>query len=518
MKKQIASMLFLLVASSSLQVFSEEKEGLWWGDQGNGTYINPILNADYSDPDVIRVGDRYYMICSDFHFIGMQVLESEDMVNWKVISQIYDKLEHPDWNANKRYGAGAWAPALRYHDGKFWMFVCTPHEGLLMSQAESPYGPWTPLHTVCAAERWEDPCPFWDEDGKAYLGRSQWGGGSIVLHGMSPDGKKLLDEGRIVYTGPVAEGTKFLKKDGYYYISIPEGGVSTGWQTILRSKNIYGPYEKKVVLEQGSTAVNGPHQGALVDTPDGQWWFFHFQATEPLGRVVHLQPVYWKDGWPMIGVDMDMNGIGEPVYVWNKPEVNGDPEAHIPQTDDEFTEGKLGLQWQFNHNPDWEHIRISSKEKGLNIYAQQASMLSDARNVMTQKMTGYEGEAETLLDFWEMADGQFAGICCLGSEYRGAGVLAEGGQYYLAVEKNGKLEKVSQLKKGKLSLKLQLDAVNNVHQFYFRSGNREYRTCGEAFSMHSGNWKGARLGLFTYNRKQKAGKVRFDYFKYSILK
>lgn len=302
--KYYKTAFILCLASLTLSANAQQKTPDW-GDQGNGTYINPILNADYSDPDVIRVGEKYYMIASDFHFIGMQVLESDDMVNWKLISQIYDHFDHPEWNQNKRYGAGAWAPSLRYHDGKFWMFVSTPHE-LYMSQAENASGPWSPLHVVKAVGQWEDPCPLWDDDGNAYLGRSQWGGGPIIIHRMSPDGRELLDDGRIVYTGPVAEGVKLHKWNGYYYISIPEGGVSTGWQTILRSRNIYGPYEKKVVLEQGSTDINGPHQAAKgksvylrvsFDAINNTHQFYYStdnKSFTPCGQAFSLRTGSWK--------------------------------------------------------------------------------------------------------------------------------------------------------------------------------------------------------------------------------
>ncbi|HEY6900234.1 MAG TPA: glycoside hydrolase 43 family protein, partial [Puia sp.] len=242
-----------------------------WGDQGNGTYINPVLYADYSDPDVIRVDNKYYMVCSEFHYMGMPILESDDMVNWTIAGRIYSRIDLPGYSDFHRFAGGSWAPAIRYHDHKFYVYFCTPDEGLFMSSAEKPEGPWSPLVTVRQIPGWEDPCPFWDEDGKAYLGHSRKGAGPIIIHKMSPDGTTLLDEGVTVYTGPTAEGTKLFKLNGYYYISIPEGGVGTGWQTVLRSKNIYGPYEKKVVLEKGSTPINGPHQGALVATPAGQW-------------------------------------------------------------------------------------------------------------------------------------------------------------------------------------------------------------------------------------------------------
>ena len=211
-----------------------------WGDQGDGTYRNPVLNADFSDPDVIRVGNKFYMVASDFHFMGMQVLESDDMVNWRYISQIYRRFNEPGWDANLHYAGGSWAPSIRYHSGLFYVYFCTPDEGLYMSTASNPAGPWAPLHLVKRVAKWEDPCPFWDEDGQAYLGRSQHGAGPIIVHRMSADGKTLLDEGKTVYEGPIAEGTKFMKRNGWYYLIIPEGGVGTGWQTVLRARNISG--------------------------------------------------------------------------------------------------------------------------------------------------------------------------------------------------------------------------------------------------------------------------------------
>jgi len=372
-----------------------------WGDQGNGTYRNPVINADYSDPDVIRVGEKYYMVASDFHFMGMQILESHDMVNWRIVTQVYNRFDMPKWDTNERYAGGSWAPALRYHDGKYWIFFCTPHEGLFMTQAERPEGPWSPLHCLKAVEKWEDPCPFWDSDGRAYLGRSQHGAGPIILHRMSADGRTLLDDGVTIYTGPVAEGTKFLKRGEWYYLSIPEGGVGEGWQTVLRSKNIYGPYERKVVLEQGTTTINGPHQGALVDTPQGTWWFYHFQETEALGRVVHLQPVEWKDGWPMIGTDIDGNGIGEPVMQWKKP--LSLCKASLPQTSDDFSGGQLSPQWQWNHNPANEAWSLTENPGALTLHALQSDSFIKARNTLTQKCMGYDSEATVKIDFAHLA-------------------------------------------------------------------------------------------------------------------
>lgn len=514
--KRFSHQLFTIVLLSALTLL-EGKAQIGtpaWGDQGNGTYLNPILNADYSDPDVIRAGDKYYMVSSDFHYIGMPVLESEDMVNWTLIAHVYDRFDWPGWDENKHYGGGSWAPSIRYHDGKFWVFFCTPHEGLMMSYAADPHGPWSPLHPVKQVEGWEDPCPLWDDDGNAYLGRSRLGAGPIIIHKMSPDGKQLLDDGVTVYTGPVAEGTKFYKQDGYYYICIPEGGVSTGWQTMLRSRDIYGPYEKKAVLEQGTTSINGPHQGALVSTPTGEWWFYHFQMTEPLGRVVHLQPARWKDGWPLIGVDVDMNGIGEPVHVWTKPGTGKTVPATTPQTNDDFSSARLGVQWQWNHNPVNEAWSLAARPGRLTLTALQAENLQASCNMCTQKAMGYESEATLAMDFSRFAEGQRGGLLCMGHAFNGIGIMRENDKNYLYLENNGKPEKMQPVTGKTIYLKATLNAKTNQHRLYYSFDNKKYTPCGEAYVLYFGHWKGSRVGLFSYNTQASGGEASFDWFTY----
>ena len=483
-----------------------DAEPLAWGDQGDGTYVNPVLNADFSDPDVIRVGEKYYMVASDFHFMGMQVLESDDMVNWRYVSQIYHRLDEPGWNENQHYAGGSWAPAIRYHNGRFFVFFCTPEEGLYMSTAKDAHGPWAPLHLVKRVEKWEDPCPLWDEDGQAYLGRSQHGAGPIIVHRMSPDGKRLLDEGVTVYTGPVAEGTKFLKRHGWYYLIIPEGGVGQGWQTVLRARNIYGPYERQVVLEQGSTTVNGPHQGALVDTPDGQWWFYHFQETPVLGRVVHLQPARWLDDWLQVGVDLDGNGIGEPVHRWQKP-ISSHFSGMTLQVDDDFSD-TLGLQWQWNHNPDDAHWSLAERKEWLTLRALPADSLKACRNMLTQKVVGYQSESTTLLT----AKGDcYAGIFCSGKQFRGVGVCPQG----IFVEVNGERQIAVKGSFSQLYLRVKDDCQSNSHQFFYSLDGVSFIPVGDVFSMRSGYWKGIRVGLFCYG---KDGKAQFDKFEQVIKK
>ena len=495
-----------------------------WGDQGDGTFANPVLNADYSDPDVIRVGSKYYMTCSEFHFMGMPILESDDMVNWCVVAHIFTSINLPGYSSMTKYGGGTWAPVLREHDGRFYMYVCTPDEGLFMSVADDICGPWEPLHQVKAVSGWEDPCPFWDDDGQAYLGRSQLGGGPIILHKMSADGRQLLDDGKEIYNGPVAEGTKLFKRNGWYYLSIPEGGVGTGWQQVLRSQNIYGPYDGRTILERGVTNVNGPHQGALVDTPEGEWWFFHFQSTEPLGRVVHLQPVTWADdGFPIIGTDYDQNGIGEPMKICRKPAVKGDLQSppHYPQGSDDFSSATLHPMWQWNHNPDSTRFSLSERPGWLTLRPRNATTLRTARNQLTQKLMGYKGEATVTLDYTELNDSTRSGLACIGNTFFGAGIRKGGGKTYLYWEKDGS-EKIvraltdNELLSGIICLRLQFDAISNSFRFRFSLDGTTFTDLGDSFKQGSRDWKGARLALYSYTTGKQGGNAHFDEFNYQF--
>lgn len=490
---------------------------LSWGDQGNGKYINPVLNADYSDPDVIRVGEKFYMVCSDFHFMGMPVLESEDMVNWRIISQIYDRFDYPGWSEFKRYGGGSWAPSIRFYDGRFYVYFCTPDEGLFMSSAVDPHGPWSQLHLVKEVKKWEDPCPFWDEDGQTYLVRSQYGAGPIILHKMSTDGKQLLDDGKIIYEGPVAEGPKMHKFFGKYYISIPEGGVKGGWQTVLRSDSIYGPYEAKRVLETGSTDINGPHQGAIVDTPIGDNWFYHFQEVPKIGRVLHLQPLSWQDGWPVIGVDFDGNGVGEPVREWTVPLTGKNP--YKIQSSDNFDGDSLGLQWQANHRFLRENISFCKKKGWISLTPARGDSLRNAPNTLTQKMTGYKGSAVVKMDVSDLTDGQSAGLGCLAKVYRGLGITKLDGENWLYLETGGHRDVLMRIENGLVYLRVDLDAMDNRHQYSYSLDGSVFNMVGDPFEMIWGAWKGPRIGLYTYQASELSpGVAHFDDFVYDWVK
>jgi beta-xylosidase len=322
----------LIFAGTAGWVAAATAQAPWIPDRGDGTYVNPVLYADYSDPDVVRVGPDYYMTASSFNAVpGLPILHSRDMVNWRLIGHALPRLAPEDLFATPQHGKGPWAPALRHHDGRFWIYFPEPDLGIFVVTAANPAGPWTAPALVKGGRGLIDPCPLWDDDGQVYLvhawARSRAGFANVLtLNRMSADGMHTIDEGTIVIDGDkipgykTLEGPKFHKRNGEYWIFAPAGGVKAGWQSAFRSKTVAGPYESRIVLDQGSTDINGPHQGAWVDTPAGEDWFFHFQDLDAYGRVVHLQPMRWRDdGWPVMGVDADGDGKGEPVRTWRKP-------------------------------------------------------------------------------------------------------------------------------------------------------------------------------------------------------
>ena len=496
MKFKIALLIpLLLVAAGAI---GRNVKILSWGDQGDGTYKNPILKADYSDPDVLRHGDDFYLIASDFHFVGIQVLHSKDLVNWEIISQVFDRLGMaPRYDEMKGYAQGTWAPTLRYHDGIFYIFVCTPSDGLFMWHARNPAGPWSETVTVKAIEKWEDPCPFWDEDGNAYLVRSQVGAGPLILHRMSVDGTRLLDEGKEIYRGPVAEGPKLFKRKGYYYISLPEGSVDKGWQTVLRSRAIYGPYERKEVFPPLS-----PHQGGLVDLKNGDTWFISFKSTGYLGRICYLNPVRWtEDDWPVFGDN------GKPVNGWRKPAVGKTFPIRHPQSSDEFKTKRLSPIWQWNHNPVPAAWSLSARPGWLRLTAQPAESLSVARNTLTEKLWDSAGVIDIKLDARLMKDGQRAGFAFMsGSDFGWIGVGQENGRRKIMWE-NGEGPVLT-------GNEVWLRGINegDSGRLLYSLNGTSYAETGTPFPIGFRKWKGGRIAVFSYG--PNGGSADFDYIRY----
>ncbi len=502
---------------------------LWTPDLGNGTFKNPILYADYSDPDMLKVGDDFYMVASSFNCMpGLPILHSKDLVNWEIINHVYQSLPLEKYD-KVAHGQGCWAPSIRFHNNKFYVYFCTPYDGLFMATTDDPKNDWELIHVV-KTELWEDPCPLWDDDGNAYLVRSKLCGNDLILHKMSKDGKTLLDNGKLIYqdvaNDPTIEGPKFLKKNGYYYILAPAGGVGQGWQTVLRSKNIYGPYERKTVLHQGNTDINGPHQGGLVDLESGESWFAHFQEVKPNGRIVHLNKVEWVDGWPMMGEDLNNDGIGEPLTAYKMPDVGKKYPVKIPQTTDEFNNEKLGLQWQWHANPKENWSSLSKINGSIRLNAIQ-NITKEANlwyvpNLLLQKFPAPEFMATTKVTFEGDLLGDKCGLVVMGSTWTALSIIKreDGLKLEMIQGDNNKCDGISQVAE---SIDLEDNTVylrvkigeDYLGKYEYSLDNKTFSDIGAGFRAKEGVWIGAKVGLFCVNPNmtQSEGFADFDWFR-----
>lgn len=505
---------------------------------GQETYRNPILHADYSDPDVVRVGDDFYMVSSSFNCVpGLPVLHSKDMVNWQIVNHVFKKQIPDSIFTTPQHGNGVWAPAIRYHKGEFYIYYGDPDFGIYMSKTSDPLGSWSKPYLVQPAKGWIDPCPLWDDDGKAYLVHAFAGSRSgrksiLVVHRMSPDGLTLLDDGVLVFDGheshPTIEGSKFYKRNGYYYIFAPGGGVPTGWQTVLRSRNIFGPYEDRVVLKQGETTINGPHQGALVELENGESWFYHFQDKDAYGRIVHLQPVEWIEDWPVMGSDKDGDGIGEPISKHRYPDTGYKGPLFQVQTSDEFNSPIPGLQWQWHANPEAEWMFLSGSEGYMRLYCQHNSQedpnLWEVPHLYLQKFPEEKFTATAKLSFFPKQDGDKIGLVIMGMSYSALVIEQAKGELYYTVMRNMEAEEGGDNLKDPLvsiqsdELYLRVSVMDNAKcTFSISSDGENFTPTGEVFEAEEGKWIGAKVGLFAIGSKQTndTGWADVDWFRIS---
>ena len=497
-----------------------------WGDQGNGLYRNPVLFGDYSDPDVCRVGEDYYMVCSEFNYMGMPVLHSKDLVNWDLIGRVFDRFPGQEYDEMKRYGRGSWAPSIRYHEGVFYVYFCTPDEGLFMARTKDPAGKWELLH-VKEVAGWEDPCPYWDKDGQAWLSRSVLGAGPIYLHRMSEDGTELLDEGRIIFHGDGAEGPKWYDAPDGVLLMFPQGGTSMGWQMALRGPSMEGPFEAKCVCKQGHTWINGPHQGALVDTPSGEWWFLHFSHCGVAGRVVYLEPVTMVDGWPVVGTYTEGSYCGEPVWLYQKPDLPKQPITCTPTSDD-FTGKTLGLQWQWNHNPVDVHWSLSRRDGWYSVKGDAAvTDIFDVKNILTQRLIGASGNIRVKVSLRDMEWNQQAGLVMLGRDPFFFGVTKGDDGVQLIISYAGDIADKRQAcyKDRGVWQEKQFKALAEAEEIWLQFSIQNLAELRIAYSidgkdyisfrhdafMSEGIWKGARVGLMTWKGNGWAGFTDFQY-------
>ena len=518
----------------------------WIPDRGDGTYQNPVLFADYSDPDAIRVGDDFYLVSSSFHATpGLPILHSKDLVNWTIIGHALPAQLPLEHFSVPRHGEGVWAPAIRFHDGKFWIFYPDPDYGIYFTTATNPAGEWTPPQLVKAGKGLIDPCPFWDDDGQLYLvhgwARSRAGIANLLtLNKMSPDGTKVLDDGKAIIDGnkipnwTTLEGPKLYKRHGYYYVFAPSGGVTGGYQAVFRATNIYGPYEHRIVLDQGKTAINGPHQGAWVDTPTGENWFLHFQDRGAYGRVVLLEPMIWcDDDWPVIGNDPNHTGTGEPVLVYAKPDVGRNYPVTEPQTSDEFDGPTLGLQWQWNANPQNDWASFNARPGFLRLASVPAPKtrtdgkpavknLYDAPNFLLQKFPAPEFTVTTKLEFAPAAEGEFAGLTVFGFDYARLGLsrTADGLRLVYVVNqganRGAEEREVVGVDTTNSAVYLRVTiSTGAMCRFAYSFDNQAFTPIGEPFKASGDRWIGAKVGLIASapSSATKTGYADFDWFR-----
>ena len=510
--------------------WAQGKSSVWVADNGDGTYRNPILHTDYSDPDVIRVGDDYWMTSSSFDCIpALQILHSTDLVNWEIVGAVHSY--RPE-GIQEAHGNGVWAPSIRHHGGEFYIYWGDPDVGIYMVHTSDPRGEWSEPHLVQAGVGMIDPCPLWDDNGKAYLVHS-WAGSRagfksiLSASEMSPDGRALIGPEVLIHDGhgvnPTIEGPKFYKREGWYYIFAPAGGVKEGWQLVGRSREPLGKYEWRKVLHQGNTNIHGPHQGGWVTDVAGDSWFIHFEDRYAYGRVVHLQPMSWSsDGWCTMGVDTNGDGIGEPVATYRKPTTKAQQLIVTPAENDEFNSPTLGLQWQWFGNPerDWA---MHSPEGYLRLYTQPYASLWEARNLLTQKLTAPTETITAKVSFRGGVVGDRGGIIIAGRDYATLSfeVTAEGvvlrQTECMGADKGGEEVIVSQLPTTD-TREIMLRVVVSegaMCQFYWAKMGYDFRPIGRPFKAKEGKWIGAKFGLFavTTGRTNDGGWMDVDWVR-----
>ena len=544
--------LFFILSLSVCSLFhpamAQYRSEVWVSDEGNGMYRNPVLHADYSDPDVCAVGEDYFLTASSFNCTpGLPILHSKDLVNWKIVNYALKKVEPVEYYNEPRHGKGVWAPSIRFHEGVYYIYWGDPDFGIFMVKTRDPYGEWDAPVLVKAGKGMIDPCPLWDDDGRVYLAHA-WAGSRAKFNSvltvceLNKEGTAVISDPVLVFDGNdgvnhTIEGAKFYKRNGFYYLFAPAGGVVSGWQLVMRSKDVYGPYEARIVMAQGKTDINGPHQGGWVDTPAGESWFLHFQDKGAYGRVLHLNPMKWINDWPVIGVDKDGDGCGDPVSRYRKPKTDKTYPIETPVESDEFDTRKLGLQWEWHAN--YQDVFGFTTNMGYaRIYGHELSPhfknFWEVPNLLMQKFPAEEFTATAKLKVSAKDDGQLSGLIIMGWDYSWIGVEKQGEKFLLkqAVCKDaeqGNLEQVSTLAVLEPSRKFEAGLFPNyereiyirVHvdkgaycRFSYSLDGKKFTEAGTLFKARQGKWIGAKEGMFSVTPHGKErGWVDVDWFR-----
>lgn len=519
----------------SIVLYGQYRSKVWCPDNGDGTYTNPVLYADYSDPDVCVVGEDYYLTASSFNCIpGLPILHSKDLVNWEIIGYALQEQEPKELFARPQHGKGVWAPAIRYHNDSLFIYWGDPDQGIFMVKAKDPAGEWSKPVCVISGKGMIDPCPLWDDDGHCYLvngwANSRCGFNSVLsVRELSADGTHAISQPRIVFDGGqenhTSEGPKFYKRDGYYWIMNPAGGVAMGWQLAMRSKSPYGPYEWKRVMWQGKTDINGPHQGAWVHTAQDEDWFLHFNDKGAYGRVVYLQPIDWSSGWPMMG------NHGEPYTKYCKPlTVNHEPITN-PRESDEFNDG-LGLQWQWHANYN-QFYGQPTADGCYRLYTieqpKDFKSLWEVPNMLLQKPTAPRFTATAKVRFASKEEGQYGGIVMMGRDYSALVILRQGDAFLLQrhttmgadegeTETQQTLTTLQPTNRDTIpyapaiymDLYLRMTVIDGICTYSYSLDGKRFKPAGEPFKMREGKWIGAKFGFLAECKSLKSSRGWLD--------
>ena len=518
----------IISALYSIVIFAGYAQEVWSPDNGDGSFTNPIMWGDWPDPDIIRVDDDFYFVSTSMHYVpGCPIARSRDLVNWEMVGYAVDRYDEDpryDLLGGNMYLRGSWANSIRYHDGKFYVAFCTPNWDneaghFSICEATDPAGPWS---RTIFTDYLYDPGLFFDEDGSAYVVHGQ---GKLMLSRLSDDLHSTVGEPIVIWNERFdrernlggfygMEGSHMYKINGRYYITCPAGGTE-GWQVCLRADSIAGPYEYKIIMDDDSSYPgNGLHQGGMVQLRNGDWWFIIMQDRGPIGRVPHLVPVKWSDGWPMLGDN------GKDLITYPKPSVEVDCPIMTPATSDEFDCNRLGLQWQWNHNPDTTRWSLSDRPGYLRLTASTAHDLKDARNTLTQRVQGPQSQGTVCMEIGALRNGNISGLGIFQFPYAYVAVKRCDGHDVIVMNNDGTDIETIDLDDNtdKVWFRTRITDRDFKAYFYYSVDGKEFHRIGDTLKMGLGlDWTANRFALFNFSVSPdgEGGNADFDWFHFS---
>ena len=527
MMKKILLLFSFHVVTFLMLAQQQRVWGEWdkWGEQTDGTYMNPVIPADYSDLDCIRVGEDYYAISSTMQFSpGMTILHSRDLVNWEIAGNAVSDLTQISpamtWLQMDRYGRGIWAGTLRHHGGRFYLYFGTPDEGYFMTTAERAEGPWEPLTCLLAESGWDDCSAIWDEQGCAwFIGTCFREGYKTYLFSMATDGRSI-DRGsaRLVNEGHGREASKLIYHDGFYYLIFSEHRDGIGRYVMAkRDRQMTGSFSEERQLLLPCREANEPNQGGIVQGPDGQWYFLtHHGSGDWSGRIVSLLPVTWQDGWPMMG---HLTEAGKPgTMVWQGAMPCKTRKPYTLHRNDEFDTRSLGPGWQWNYQPRTSHFSLTERRGWLRLHAfrpLETGRLLKAGNTLTQRsFRTQHNQVTTRLDISHITEGLHAGLCHFAAHSGCLGVVRADGQTRLELRLDDQPELGAVITSRYLWLR-SVWGLDGLSRFSYSTDGKHFIPFG-TYQLSWGFYRGDRIGVYCFNDRSETGYVDIDYLYYHL--